>query len=60
MEKTEEIVSKESRLNAMKEEYNLIQSKKNFLKEHQEIIKELKNITLGYLLLSKIGWRLIR
>jgi hypothetical protein len=33
-------VEKEALLNSLKEEYNLIQSKKNILKEHNEIIKE--------------------
>jgi hypothetical protein len=31
---------KEGILSALKEEYNLIQSKKSLLKEHNEIIKE--------------------
>ena len=31
---------KEAILSALKEEYNLVQSKKNLLKEHNEIIKE--------------------
>ncbi len=42
MEKTEayELVEKEAKLNSLKEEYNLIQSRKNLLQEHNEIIKE--------------------
>jgi hypothetical protein len=40
MEKTEELIEKESKLNALKEEYNLILSKKSLLKDHSEIIKE--------------------
>jgi hypothetical protein len=31
---------KEATLNALKEEYNYIQSKKNIVKDHTEIIKE--------------------
>lgn len=31
---------KQTTLSALKEEYNLIQSKKNLLKDHNEIIKE--------------------
>jgi hypothetical protein len=31
---------KEAQLSALKEEYNLIQTKKSLLKEHHEIIKE--------------------
>lgn len=33
-------IEKETTLNSLKEEYNLIQSKKGLLKEHNEIIKE--------------------
>jgi hypothetical protein len=40
MEKSDSLVEKEARLNSLKEEYNLIQSKKGVLKEHNEIIKE--------------------
>jgi hypothetical protein len=40
MEKSEELIEKEARLNALKDEFNLIQSKKAILKEHNEIIKE--------------------
>jgi hypothetical protein len=46
MEKSEayELVEKETKLNSLKEEYNLIQMKKNLLQEHNEIIKEYLNI----------------
>lgn len=54
-------VEKEAILNSLKEEYNLIQSKKNILKEHNEIIKEylFYLIYLEYLCVLKIDLRLI-
>jgi hypothetical protein len=40
MNKYADNTDKEATLSSLKEEYNLIQSKKNLLKEHNEIIKE--------------------
>jgi hypothetical protein len=45
----EQLVDRETKLNSLKEEYNLFQSKRNILQDHKDIIKELIKNNIGYM-----------